>query len=656
MLALRRSRENSSTAAPISLHSGRGAPECPGAPHPERMCGILAIFTKSGFRLPDDADVRIDRALDVVSHRGPDAQAKWIRPQRDIALGHVRLAILDLSPDGNQPFWSACGRYVLVFNGEIFNYVELRGELKARGFEFRTSSDTEVLLAALIADGEAAVNKLNGMWAFVFVDLQQGTALVSRDRWGAKPLFVWETDTHLVFASEAKSILAFSGRSFEPDMASIGLYLKYSIGGEHSSSWFRGIDRFPQAHVAEVRWDRDQLDWRKSRYWNYPHERARFSEGDARERLMALLTDALRIRLRSDVPVGLSLSGGLDSATLAWLVRENGVSLEAYTAWFEPRAESELDRAERVAQMFGHTMHGVPAAGAANVVRDLADCVYHLDAGNSSPAIVPYLNLCRSARTTLTVMLEGQGADELLFGYSYMFPFGALQFARDGNPGRAMQAIRGELQSDGWSRTLQEWIRYASTKVYLNQHLRWASDAIVSPEAQGVQNAELSQLSFGRNAAHEALVLRHRTGLTNLLQYGDAISMAASLETRCPFLDYRLVEFGFSVPLDLLLRNGQGKWLLRSSMSHVLPRDVVWPRRKDGFSNDTVQSLRSIVRSCPRIKSGAALAMQHGLFGTKITNPEWLNLLPDGPYFRVVSVLLWFDVFFGRDSCRKIAG
>jgi asparagine synthase (glutamine-hydrolysing) len=621
------------------------------------MCGILAVFTKSGFRLPDDADARIDGALAAVSHRGPDARGKWIRKQRDVALGHVRLAILDLSPEGNQPFRSACGRYALVFNGEIFNYVELRGELEARGHEFRTSSDTEVLLAALIADGESAVKRLNGMWAFVFVDLQEGTAIVARDRWGVKPLFMWETEKQLVFASEAKSILAFSGRTFEPDMTSIGLYLKYSIGGEHSSSWFRGIDRFPQAHVAGVRWGGDRLDWRRSRYWNYPSERSSISEGAARERLMALLTDALRIRLRSDVPVGLSLSGGLDSATLAYLARERfSVSLEAYTAWFEPRGKSEFDRAERVARMFGHTMHGVPPTGPSSVVRDLADCIYHLDAGNSSPAIVPYLNLCRSARTTLTVLLEGQGADELLFGYSYMFPFGALQFVRNGKFGRALEAIRGELQSDGWSRTLQEWIRYASTKIYSNQHLRWASDAIVSSEAHGAQNTDLSQLSFGQNAAHEALVLRHRTGLTNLLQYGDAISMAASLETRCPFLDYRLVEFGFSIPLNLLLRDGQGKWLLRSSLRQTLPQDVVWPKRKDGFSNDTVPSLRKIVRSCPRVNSGAALAMQHGLFSGKVASPQWLESLPDGPFFRVVSTMLWFDVFFGPGRSRKIAG
>lgn len=589
--------------------------------------------------------------MDSIRHRGPDACGVWVDPRGRFALGHNRLAILDLRPESNQPFWSACGRFVIVFNGEIFNYLEIRANLEAEGCAFRTSSDTEVLLQALIRQGPDAVSRFNGMWAFVFVDTQTGEVLTCRDRWGVKPLFVHESRGEIVVASEAKAILRYHGTVPEPNHESIGLFLKYSVGGEHSESWFRGIRRFPPGQFQV--WKPESTSPRVGSYWQYPSDREPMEDDLAGERLVELLTDAIRIRLRSDVPLCLSLSGGLDSSVIAWLVRERFQSpLESFTAWFEPVARSELARARAVASQFGHTIHPVAQPDPANTINDLRTCIYHLDAGNSSPAVVPYLNLCREARKTSTVMLEGQGADELLLGYSYLLPFAAMHFAVTGHPLAAIASLGGHIRSDGWIRTAQEWIRLSSRRVYEAQHMRWDGGLITSRVMRQVAFDDCPLLGLSRMNAHDALVLRHRTGLTNLLQYGDAVSMAVSMETRCPFLDYRLVDFGFRIPMNLLVRGGHGKYLLRKIASNVLPSEVVWPRRKDGFTNQTVAMIRESIRADGPPEMGCSLAIDHGIFSPRIRDGAWLCSMEDAPLFRVFSVLLWLETFYGSVPSR----
>jgi asparagine synthase (glutamine-hydrolysing) len=338
---------------------------------------------------------------------------------------------------------------------------------------------------------------------------------------------------------------------------------------------------------------------------------------------------------------------------LARIVREEfQTGLQAFTAWFKPKERSELPRAEKVAELFGHDLHPVEQAGAATVVADLRECIYHLDAGNSSPAIVPYLNLCRAAKKSLTVMIEGQGADELFFGYSYMFPFAAFGFIRNLQFGQALQTVWGQVRSDGLLRAAQEYARFASRGVYGNQYMQWDRGFLDRRVTSAASFPQSPRLSLTRHGELNASIQRHRNGLSNLPQYGDAISMAASLETRCPFLDFRLVEYGFQLPLDLLVRRGQGKFLLRHSVEGNLPHDVVWPRRKDGFANDTTPALRTAMRDGRIPNDAIDLSIELGLFTPKIKNIDAMMKVKDSPFFRILSTILWVDAFYGPRRVR----
>lgn len=599
--------------------------------------------------------MRLQRALDSIRHRGPNARGSHIDPSGRFAIGHVRLSVIDLDESSNQPFWSVCGRYFVVFNGEIYNYLELRSELESEGVVFRTKSDTEVLLAALITWGGDAINRLNGMWSFVFGDVQASQFLVSRDRWGVKPLFSYEQDGQLVVCSEAKGIIAWLGSTPSPNKKSIGLYLKYGIGGECEESWFEGINRFPQASFQSINLQsRDNHKDVAVRYWRYPVSRTIDNLEIAEKQLELLLADAIKIRLRSDVPVGLSLSAGLDSASIAWIASAKfSRSLDCYTAWYEPVEKSELSVAQSLAAQFGHHSIGVPESTRGKVAQDLRTCIYHLDAGHSSPAIVPYLNLCRDARTKLTVMLEGQGSDELFGGYTQFNLFAGLDYLMRGNLSQAASCVASNVHAVGWVKFILDCMRFSFTKIYKNQASRWNAKRYICDVVLNAENSNFRAFRFGKNNFSEALELWHRFNLTNLLQIGDAVSMSVNLETRCPFLDYRVVELGFSLDTNLLLRDGFGKYVLRKVAQSGLPSGVVWRRKKDGFENSTVQKINEHVEQHGLPIAAVELGIRQGIFRAPIRDLDEFLKLPDNIKFRIYSVLLWIEVFYESETSKS---
>ena len=620
------------------------------------MCGIFAVLGSPGTPLPSDAELRVTRALDAIAHRGPDARGVHVSHDRTFALGHVRLSVIDTSAAANQPFWSECGRHCIVFNGEIYNYVELREELRTLGASFRTASDTEVLLQALMRWGTDAIPKLNGMWGLVYGNLDSGQFIVSRDRWGVKPLHVAHDRGNVVLCSEAKGIVAYMGAVPEPDLDSIGLYLKYGIAGEHARTWFKGIGRFPVACSAIMSTRSDGgLGFTPRPYWSYPTSRIRMDDCDARDRLLELLTDAVRIRLRSDVPVGLSLSGGLDSTSIAWITsRGCDRTLETFTAWYEPRERSELPAAQRIASMYGHRSTAIPQADPAETVSVLEDCVHFLDCGHASTAIVPYMQLCRAARRHVTVMLEGQGADELLAGYPPFSLYAAIDRLGAGQVGQAAQAARQYVRQLGPVRALLELVRHASRRIHLAQGRRWGAHRLLGPAALGAHDVEFPSLTLSTGNIARELELSHRTCLTNLLQYGDAMSMSVNLETRCPFLDYRLVELCFGMSTDLIYRSGWTKWALRQAASGSLPPEICWHWKKEGFTNPTARVLRDYVSAHGLPRDALDAAIRGGLFTEALRNPGAALALPDTILYRVFSALAWYNRTQLRDAPRLV--
>ena len=612
------------------------------------MCGIFAVICRSTSKLPSDTTLRMQRALDAIKHRGPNARGTHIDPSGKYAIGHVRLSVIDLDESSNQPFWSSCGRYFIIFNGEIYNYLEIRAELEKDGIIFRTKSDTEVLLAALIQWGTDAINRFNGMWSFVFGDTQTNQFVISRDRWGVKPLFRWEHDGQLILCSEAKGIIAWLGATPKPNKNSIGLFLKYGIGGECEESWFEGINRFPQASFQRVDLKSDRVS-PPAAYWNYPTKRTISNLELAREQFGVLLTDAIKIRLRSDVPVGLSLSGGMDSASIACIVGEDfNKGLESYTAWHQPKEKSELPMAQRLAKKFGHASTDVPETDHDQLLIDLKTCIYHLDAGHNSPAIVPYLNLCRAARSTLTVMLEGQGSDELLGGYPSFDLFASLDYLLRGKIRQSLSCIRANAYSLGWANVFMDLIRFFNSTVYAYQANRWNAQSILCEDVNWAKPDQFRKLSITKSNFNNALIFWHTFNLTNLLQYGDAVSMSVNLETRCPFLDYRLVEFGFSLKTDLLMHDGFGKYILRKCIETRLPSEIVWRKKKDGFGNSTTHIICELVKERGLPQGAVEKAIEFGIFKHHIRNPTVFQKLPENIQFRIFSVFLWLENFYGN--------
>jgi asparagine synthase (glutamine-hydrolysing) len=610
------------------------------------MCGIFAVICRSTSKLPSDTTLRLQRALDAIKHRGPNARGTHIDPSGKYAIGHVRLSVIDLDESSNQPFWSSCGRYFVIFNGEIYNYLEIRAELEKDGIIFRTKSDTEVLLAALIQWGTDAINRFNGMWSFVFGDTQTNQFVISRDRWGVKPLFRCEHDGQLILCSEAKGIIAWLGATPKPNKKSIGLYLKYGIGGECEESWFEGINRFPQASFQRIDLKSDSVSPLEV-YWNYPTKRTINNLEEAKLEFEELFIDAIKIRLRSDVPVGLSLSGGMDSGVIAWIVGEKFKrGLESYTAWHKPVEKSELPMAQKLAHQFGHSSVGVPETPSEKVVKDLKTCIYHLDAPHNATAIVPYLNLCREARKKLTVLLEGQGSDELLGGYTQFSLFAGLDYFFRGNIVQAFLCIASNIHSVGLSNFLLDYVRFSITDLYKKQALRWKAQKYITDAVLHAPNSNFRKFSISKLNFSDSLIYWHRFNLTNLLQMGDAVSMSVNLETRCPFLDYRLVELGFSIDTRLLLHDGFGKYFLRKIADSNIPNDIVWRRKKDGFENSTTKLITEEVEKNGLPSNAVELGISFGIFRDSIRNLNSFLEMPKNIQFRIYSLLLWIEVFY----------
>jgi asparagine synthase (glutamine-hydrolysing) len=567
------------------------------------MCGLVALITPGIPVRNDLLTVMRDRLV----HRGPDNGTNWIHPRKGIALAHRRLAIIDASHSADQPMVSADGSLRIVFNGEIYNYIELRRELQSIGIQFRTQSDTEVLLEALRAWGKSALLRLNGMFAFALWDERSRRMMIARDRFGEKPLFIGSGKFGTrVFASEIKAILAHP--SIPCDISERALQ-HFGTGAWYEDgpfTFFEKIERFPPAHAAWYREDgsEEQL-WR---YWtpDYSNVDLGIKPRDAVDQFAELLQNSVRMRLRSDVAVGSSLSGGLDSSVIVGLLtRERSVSSfsqNTFSACFPLDPTISEDR--EVASVVSHT--GVNSFTVVPDPRQLIDESMLLHWHQEEPFLSAsiYLQWC-VARLALqhdtTVLLDGQGADELLAGYQFYFRLRQLDLLDQGRTGLAMR------ETTKFNRRL----RYASAQ-YEGAHRRFnASVAYSVDELRSIgwwlPGVPPSQYSIGvaravpgcrlRRTLSEALLYN---SLPMLLRYADRNSMAFSREVRLPYLDYDLVDFCIRLPDDLYVRNGWQKWVMRQAAGAAIPRSIRWRADKVGYAAPLDIWLRRELRTWAR--------------------------------------------------------
>jgi asparagine synthase (glutamine-hydrolysing) len=547
------------------------------------MCGIVAVIGTSD----SGEDRRRDDALDLIAHRGPDDRGVW--HDANAWLGSRRLAIIDLSPGGHQPHVDPLTGVAITFNGEIYNYLEIRDELAALGHVFRTRSDTEVLLRAYLHWGSDLLAHLNGMWAFVLWDPRVRQAFFARDRLGVKPFYYSARSGRFSVASEAKALLVLDPDLRQVDEGSLYRFLAEGRLYTGQRSFYAGIDVLPPGHCGTF--TPGESSAAIHRYWAPPRAAEQpLAYGDAVRALGDLLHDSVRLRMRSDVPVGFTLSGGLDSSAVlqaaASTVAGDG-KLQAFTSTYETGGArpivDERRWARLVAGSYDVDLQEVPA-DVGDWVSVLKKVVWHMDGPGYSPAVFPLWKIMERARSrAIPVLLEGQGADELLGGYTQ---YAALAIWESLSRGRLAAAAR---DYSSFARTFS--LRML-TLYLVREKASFAVDAYRRRVGSlGTMDPEFSRRFKGTAAPEPSpgtVNSRLRLDLTQeilpgLLHYGDAISMAHSIESRLPFLDYRLVEFASSLPADFKVGRGDTKRILRDHLRSVGLPAIADRRDKLGY-------------------------------------------------------------------------
>lgn len=564
------------------------------------MCGIFGIFN---FEVNSsiDEDLAVS-SLDTMSHRGPDAKGTKTFSGKCF-LGHRRLSVIDLREESNQPF-CIDNRYWIVYNGEIYNYLEIRNELIDKfAIEFATESDTEVLLRAYQYWGKECVNYFNGMWAFVIYDCVENNFFCSRDRFGVKPLNYAVINSQFIFASEIKAIIKYFPELKKPNYNVIANFCMSSVGAQLEETWFENIVRLLPAHNMLV----TKEGVTKYLYWSYPTKtKHNISFDEAISEYKSLFIDSVKLRMRSDVPVGTTLSSGVDSNSIVFSLRQfNDGNHYTFTAAFNPEKFDALDKTAykdknliideaaivaNTSKNLGLNQEFVKV-DYSNLIKDLSRIIYHLESGNSSPAVIPSMQIMKKAREKVVVVLEGQGADELLGGYHQTLLInGLIEYLKSFKIKSFIKTIKKSRVNYSIFYALLLYIRQLSNKIkvisIIYQRISGLSSIYsdklkITKKLRDYDSKNIPQFD---NKFNKILYYQHKGGLVNLLHYGDAISMANSIETRLPFMDYRLVEFAFKLPWHFKFHEDYGKYIHRQAMKNICPDSILENNIKLGFN------------------------------------------------------------------------
>ena len=579
------------------------------------MCGIAGIFLH-----PEKSDPRklatIAQLTATLQHRGPDASGTWIDAEGGIALGHRRLSIVDLSEAGKQPMLSRDKNLVMSFNGEVYNFAELRRTLEKSHHRFRGHSDSEVMLAAFESFGiEASLPQFSGMFALGVWDRRARTLHLMRDRMGKKPLYIAIVPDGIVFASELKAIRAYPG--FEPriDRNAIAMVLQYGFIPDHSCIW-EGVFKLPPGSILSITADDvatgslPHLRRQVRRWWQLAataeagqQNLLTASPADLETELDQLLRDAVQQRMKADVPFGVFLSGGIDSSMIAALMQaQSQQPIRSFTIGFAESSYDEAHHAAMVARHFGmeHTEFRVTPDEALAVIPDIPQV---WDEPFADESQIPTLLLSRLARQHVTVALSGDGGDECFGGYSRH-----IAMARLGLLFKMPARLRHMMASAFHMRSPEAWEKWFGS-LPLSEDMRalLIKDNLdkLARVLNVTNDGELYHrlMSFSRGSQTASFGLLEHEDIPDLsdaashIMYCDMASylvgdilvkldratMAASLEARSPFLDHRVVEFAWRLPTALKVRNGQGKWILRQVLRRYLP-EYLFERPKQGFN------------------------------------------------------------------------
>ncbi|MDP9285538.1 MAG: asparagine synthase (glutamine-hydrolyzing) [Actinomycetota bacterium] len=577
-----------------------------------------------------------------MAHRGPDGEGTWHDAVAGLAIR--RLAIIDLHERSNQPLHF--GPWHLVFNGEIYNYLELRDELRRLGHEFVTEGDGEVLLHAWAQWEDSALERFNGMFAFALWHDERRELVCACDPFGEKPLFWSQAGERLVFASDVRAVLQARPDLGRPHDEALGPYLGRGVMPPIDESFFGGIHRLPGAHI--LRFSAGVADVR--RYWSPRRVDVPAGYGEAVEGLCELLTDSIRLRLRADVPVGTSLSGGLDSSAIVSLAGRiaGDHTRHAFTARFPGFERDEWRYADAVAHAAGVGEHHAVEPTAADLLLELDTLVRFQEEPFGSTSIYAQWQVMRAARDAgVIVLLDGQGGDELFAGYAgsngwALRSEGPFSVARGLVSARDRGAVLRALGSEELPASVVRWYRRREVTPYAAADVGEAAVRAITPSMRGD--------GLSGPLSRELLRQSFHTTIPALLRYADRSSMAFSREVRLPYLDRRVAEYAYSLPPDFLYRDGVTKAVLREAVRGLVPDVVLARRDKVGYETPQARWLSepaSVARVAEVLLDSRART--RGLYDTRTIEADvrvgrWRDT--DG-IWRALNLELWLGAFEG---------
>lgn len=648
------------------------------------MCGISGYILANGSETSTE---KIRRMNDAIAHRGPDDEGitlilpeassaidlstrhtamgvKGCRPAVDetgvthrIAFGHRRFSIIDITPAGHQPFWSYNRQVCVAFNGEIYNYVELRRELEGLGHAFTTDSDTEVLVEAYLEWGEGCFSRFNGFWALSLYDAKKRAVLLSRDRIGKSPLYVAKTSSGLWWSSEIKGILSVLGSStFKVRDQAVSDFILNGWRDVFHETFYKGITTFPNAAYA---WVQPDGAYQPQKFWELPQQRLSekdISTDEAVAHFRDLIADAVKIRLRADVPVGFGLSGGMDSSALVALAANRGTRIHAFTVSFPGSSVDEEPFARRVVEHYpgrvGYTVFKPPE----DDLFDRADSfIWLMEEPFHSPNMLTNQGILQAmAQEGIRVCINGSAGDEVLAGYAshYYEPYlrsllSNGRFLRFSKEFFSFSENRSAFSIDN----LRKAYHLLPERMRIIHNKAMEIPARIDPFIKPVQ---VELLDGPSPEINQRLLDNMGDWLMNYwMRSGNTMLMGVPIEVRAPFLDFRVVDFGFTLPVSYLIRDGWLKWVLRQAVKDILPSEVVFRKVKAGFPFPYAEWLpASKVRffkligglDCPYIDTEK---LSSGYMEISRRNPEYL--------WRVMVVALWWKRCVQGESLVRAA-
>lgn len=592
------------------------------------MCGIFGVWNIQ--KRPLELNAMLS-SLNSIRHRGPDDEGfllvdtekkdavpcsgsdsapqlglgrieECYNPRFDLLFGFRRLSILDLSPAGHQPMCNADGSLWIVFNGEIYNYIELRSELQALGYVFHTQSDTEVILNAYDAWGVDCLHRFNGMWGFALYDKRKNRLFCARDRFGIKPFYYYFNRQRFIFASEIKALLSGSDIPRTPNDSIIYDYLAYGVLDHTEETFYEGIKQLPAAHYMILEGGNIFIQ----RYWDIDPQN-KFDIGSDEKasqeyarRFFELFEDAIRVHLRSDVPIGSCLSGGLDSSAIVTMTNRllltvGGIDPEVigdrqktFSSCFDDAGFDERQYIENIVSVTSAESNYI-FPSPQNLMEELPKLMRHQDEPfGSSSMYAQWCVMKLAGQHGMRVLLDGQGSDEMLAGYTPFFDTYWATLVSSGDFRRMMNEWNAHRQLRGATLLfLLQHTLFALASRPVQRKVRYNRGArVLDPEFAGLYRGRVydEALEHSGSRLSERLYLSTtQTSLPALLRYEDRSSMAHSIESRVPFLDYRLVEYIFSLPDHQKINNGYTKFVLRNALGNLIPKSIGNRTDKMGF-------------------------------------------------------------------------